>query len=36
MEYDVSIMVEKVANGDRRDIEKEERSVFIVPVAVNY
>lgn len=26
-------MVEKVANGDRRDIEKEERSVFIVPVA---
>lgn len=35
-EYDVSIMAEKAGNGDRRDIEKEERSMFIVPVAANY
>lgn len=29
-------MAEKAGNGDRRDIGKEGRSMFIVPVVVNY
>lgn len=34
--YGVSIAEEKAANGDLRYIGKEGRSMFIVPVAVNY